>query len=502
MLLTLCLKMSEQLYKLIRSDFADAGVSAAEMEELMQLVECDPARPEEWAHQMAKSYSQLARDYSERPWAVSLAKTAAEYAEEAEDQDQAASAELDYGPREFWGEAELIASMPAQSPPLRRTDAADDYVPIGAGAPMPAAAAALSSAASIGVPQPAAAAAAGDAGVPMPAAAAALSSAASIGDPQPAAAAAAGGAGVPQPAAAAAAGGAGIPQPAAPAQGPYPWDPSLPARYDEETALSVRKILENNHVSSPEWQDAYKTLQGLIEDLKKREATHRYWLERMPTAGSIYWKDPVHMMDDWAPVGSMEWLNALAKFARRQMIEQPLESTGFPAPASGDPISAEPSYGSDADMPAGAPAGLRALSSAGSLCGDSSLEHLLPRQVSLHGAPSGLMRQQAYAAQPAAAAQAHAAAAAAAQPDNDLAMAEAEIHALVECARAGAEAAYAEMAGMPAPVQQELGPTLNAHSNEGAGSWFTPTPAPVSAPGIGLGYTCNAWGNYSMYSGK
>ena len=496
--------MSEQLYKLIRSDFADAGVSAAEVEELMPLVECDPDRPEEWAHQLAKSYSQLARDYSERPWAASLAKTAAEYAEDAEDQDQAASAELDYGPRECWSaeqaeeartalvtsiaaniaagvpvaepyldivapaeaaagrvlleqmrarmqssEAELIASMPAQSPPLRRTDAADDYVPIGA------------------------AAAAGGAGAPMPAAAAALSSATSIGNPQPAAS----------------------------AQGPYPWDPFLPARYDEETALNVRKILETNHVSSPAWQHAYKTLQDLIKDLRQREATHRYWLERMPAAGNIYWEDPVHMMDDWAPVGSSEWLNALAKFARRQMIEQPLEDTWFPAPASDDPISAEPSNDSDADMPAGAPVSLRALSSAGSLRGDPSLEHLLPRQVSLHGAPSGLMRQQAYAAQPAAAAQAHAAAAAAAQSDDDLAMAEAEIHALVECARAGAEAAYAEMAGMPAPAQQELGPTRNATGNMGAGSWFAPTPAPASAPGTGLGYTRNAWGYGSMFSG-
>ena len=364
MSLTLCLKMSVQLYKLIRSDFADAGVSAAEVEELVSLVECDPDRPEEWAHQLAKSYIQLARDYSERPWAVSLAKTAAEYAEEAGDQDQAASAELDHGPRECWSaeqaeeartalvtsisaniaagvpvaepyldivapaeaaagrvlleqmrtrmqssSAELIASMPAQSPLLRRTDAA-------------------------------------------------LSSAASIGDPQPAAAA----------------------------------------------------------------------------------------------AGGAY--APMHAAGD-------------------------------------DPIS------------------LSALSSIGSLRGDPSLEHLLPRQVSLQGAPSGLMRQQAIpdpasitpeavAAHAAAAAQAHAVhmaayaaqAAAAAQSDDDLAMAEDEIHALVECARAGAEAAYAEMADMPAPVQQELGPTLNASSNEGAGSWFTPTPAPVSAPGIG-----------SMYSG-
>ena len=111
---------------------------------------------------------------------------------------------------------------------------------------------------------------------------------------------------------------------------------------------------------------------------------------------------------------------------------------------------------------AAAPIGLMAMSSASSLCGDPSLEHLLPMQVSLHGAPSGLMRQQAIPPS------------AAAEADDDVHLNVDEIAELSASAQAAATAAFAEMQASE-PLQ-------------------------MLAPVCGLTHTRNAWGNMSMYA--
>lgn len=146
-------------------------------------------------------------------------------------------------------------------------------------------------------------------------------------------------------------------------------------------------------------------------------------------------------------------------------------------------------------------AGLRALSSAGSLHGDLSLEHLLPRQVSLHGVPSGLKRQRAI---PPSAAEA---AAAAAVDDDEVHLNMEEIAELSASAQAAASAAFAEMqACEPVKMLPPVHGLTHTRNAWGIMSMYAPATSEEAdcllhpRDPMRLSYTPNARGEYSMYA--